>query len=339
MNQTSLFESKSPEWRRWQWQLANAVRDVGPLIDRLALSPEEQCVVKRTAQRYPVLVTPYYLSLVKEWDLHDPILRQCFPDGRELAEGDSPDPLAEERDSAIPHLIHRYPDRALLICTNTCAIHCRHCMRKRYWGMGDRTLSPTEISRAVEYVKANPEIREVILSGGDPLLLPEALLLDMLDRFRRIPHIELIRLGSRVPTVLPQRLTQQFCAALGQFSPLWLATHFNHPGELTPASQAAAENLLRAGIPVVNQTVLLKGINDDPDTMGELCQALLRQRIKPYYLFHGDPVAGTMHFRTGLRRGKEIMAQLLKRMSGLAVPHFAYDLPDGAGKVRLLPDP
>jgi lysine 2,3-aminomutase len=210
-------------------------------------------------------------------------------------------------------------------------------MRKRAWGHDDADPGPAVFAAALDYLRRHEGIREVLISGGDPLLLPEERLQGLLADLRAIPHLEILRLGSRVPVVLPQRLTPEFCARLGGRPPLWLATQFNHPQELTPESEAAAEALLRAGIPVVNQTVLLAGVNDDAQTLGRLFTGLLRQRIKPYYLFHGDPVAGTLHFRTGVERGLELMAELERTISGLAVPAFAFDLPDGGGKIRLEP--
>lgn len=329
---------RNPRRHDWRWQLAHAVRDPAALAHWLELTPGQTRELIHTAARYPLLATPYYLSLVRDRCLSDPIVRQLAPCREELACSGSEDPLAEERDSPVPGLIHRYPDRALLLCTNMCAIHCRHCMRKRYWGEADRHIGEDDLRRAVDYVAATPQIREIILSGGDPLLLPAPRLLDLIARFRAVDHVELIRIGTRVPVVLPQRLTRNLCTALGKYGPIWIATHFNHPAELTEASARGILALLRAGIPTVNQTVLLRGVNDSVETIRELCHGLLRQRIKPYYLFHGDPVAGTMHFQTGLETGLKIMRELQGTTSGLALPHFAFDLPDGAGKVRLLPD-
>jgi lysine 2,3-aminomutase len=334
------WRTKDPGWSDWRWQLRHALRDADVLATWLGLLPAAREGLRRTAARYPLLATPYYLSLARTPSPEDPIVRQILPDPRELAEdpGGSPDPLAEGRDSPVPGLIHRYPDRALLVTTHRCAVLCRHCLRKRAWAATDDAGPwPTDFGAALDYLRGHEGIREVLISGGDPLLLPEERLLALLAALRAIPHIEVLRLGSRLPVVLPQRLTPEFCQRLGGRPPLWLATQFNHPHELTAETEAAAEALLRAGIPVVNQTVLLAGVNDDAATLGRLFTGLLRQRIKPYYLFHGDPVAGTLHFRTGIERGLALLAELERDISGLAVPAFAFDLPDGGGKVRLEP--
>lgn len=332
--------TRDPGWSDWRWQLRHAIRDAEGLATWLGLTGAAREDLCQAAERYPVRVTPYYLSLARSRSLEDPIVRQVLPDRRELAEdpAGSPDPLAESRDSPVPGLVHRYPDRALLVATRQCAVFCRHCMRKRAWRReaGD-DQGPSDWGPALAYLRAHAGIREVLISGGDPLLLPEERLLKLLGALRAIPHLEVLRLGSRVPVVLPQRLTPEFCARLGGRPALWLATQFNHPQELTPETDAAAEALLRAGIPVVNQTVLLAGINDDTATLARLFTGLVRQRIKPYYLFHGDPVAGTLHFRTGVERGLALMAELERTISGLAVPAFAFDLPDGGGKIRLEP--
>jgi lysine 2,3-aminomutase len=330
---------QDPGWTDWRWQLRHAVRDPAVLSRWLGLTPAAAAAVWRTAQRYPVLATPYYLALAEHADPADPIVRQVLPDPRELlpdADG-SPDPLAEGRDSPVPGLIHRYPDRALLVATQRCAVLCRHCLRKRAWSPAAADAPPADFGPALAYLREHAGIREVLISGGDPLLLPEDTLFGLLAALQALPQIEIVRLGSRLPVVLPQRLTPEFCARLGAGLPVWLATQFNHPRELTPETAQAVGNLLRAGIPVVNQTVLLRGINDDAPTLAALCTGLLRQRVKPYYLFHGDPVAGTLHFRTGVEAGLALLEELERSVSGLAVPAFAFDLPGGGGKVRLEP--
>lgn len=329
---------QDPGWHDWRWQRRHAVRDPDVLADLLDLDAEPRRDLRRTAARWPLLVTPYYLAQARTLTPADPIVRQILPDPRELLDdpAGAPDPLGEGHDSPVPGLIHRYPDRALLVAGTACAVLCRHCMRKRVWGT-PAAAAADSYRAALDYLRTHTGIREVLVSGGDPLLLPEARLFGLLTALRAIPHIEVIRLGTRLPVVLPQRFTPRFCARLGAAAPLWLATHFNHPRELTPETATAAERLLRAGIPVVNQSVLLAGVNDDAETLAQLCTGLLRQRIKPYYLFHGDPVAGTLHFRTGIARGLELMAALERSVSGLAVPAFAFDLPAGGGKIRLEP--
>ena len=329
---------QDPGWGDWRWQVRHAVRAPERLAALLRLSPAARAEVARVAARYPLLSTPYYLSLAATLTPADPIVRQILPDPRELQDAPSacPDPLGEEQDSPVPGVVHRYPDRALLLPTYRCAVLCRHCLRKRCWGR--RAVSPAQLEVALEYLRGQRGIREVLVSGGDPLLLPAPRLFGLLTALRAIPHVEVIRLGSRLPVVLPQRLTPRFCARLGAAGPLWLATQFNHPLELTPETDTAIANLLRAGIPTVNQTVLLAGVNDDAETLARLGRGLLRQRVKPYYLFHGDPVAGTLHFRTGVARGLHLLETLERTVSGLAVPAFAFDLPAGGGKVRLEPD-
>jgi lysine 2,3-aminomutase len=335
-----FFPGITPEqWQDWRWQRTNSLTSLEELQQRLALPADSLAGRQATQQRYPLLVTPYYLSLAESNDCHDPILRQCLPDPAELQDGPGePDALAEERSSPVPRLVHRYPDRALFITGNYCAVHCRHCMRKRHWSLDMGSPSRSEIKAAAEYMRHQPGLREVLISGGDPLLLPETVLAEIIAEFSAVENIQTLRFGSRLPVTLPQRLEPDFCRLLASGKPAWLATHFNHARELTPEAAQAADNLLRAGIPVVNQTVLLKGINDTPEALSALLLGLLRLKIKPYYLFHGDPIAGTMHFRTGVEKGLELLDALRGRISGLALPAYAFDLPHGAGKIRLEPD-
>lgn len=327
------------EWENWRWQLEHSIRTTKWVAEVLHLSLPARYDEANLVASYPMSVTPYYLALAQRPHPDDPILRQCLPDMAELrdAEDASPDPLEEERDSPVPGLIHRYPDRVLLVTTNRCATYCRHCMRKRAWKRPDHTLPAGALDAVCAYLGEHPEVREVIVSGGDPLLLPEEQLWAALERIHAIRSVEMVRIGTRLPAVLPQRLTADFCERLAAFGPVWLATHFNHPLELTEEASQACGTLCRAGIPVVNQTVLLKGVNDDARVLQDLFTGLLRMRVKPYYLFHGDPVAGTLHFRTGVDKGLAIMRQLRGRLSGLALPAFAIDLPGGHGKVRLEP--
>lgn len=287
---------------------------------------------------YPPLITPYYLSLCQEFDFSDPVFAQCIPHEAELNQAGELDPLDENRTSPVNHLVHRYTDRALLITTDHCAVRCRHCMRKRLWGEEHFVLSHEELDNVVDYLNANPQVREVILSGGDPLLLSDEILDRILERIFSVSSVEMVRIGTRVPVVLPQRLTDSLCHVLSKHGPVWIATHFNHPNEFSEYGSAQILKLIKHGIPIVNQTVLLKGINDSASCLAVLFTGLLKRRIKPYYLFHGDPIDGTLHFRTGVAKGLEIMEQLRGRVSGLALPHFAIDLPEGGGKVRLVPD-
>lgn len=324
----------------WQQQLAEGIRDPLRLLRAAGVPRDALAFVLPVHRTWPCLVTPYYLALARGGWPEDPILRQCVPAPEEAAAGTEAhtDPLAEERDSPVPHLVHRYPDRVLLLVTGRCAVHCRHCLRKRRWGEPALADDSGALERALAYIAATTTIREVILSGGDPLVLPDDTVADLLGRVRAIPHIEVIRIGTRLPVVLPQRITPELCAILDRCGPIWLATHFNHPWELTSAAETAVERLLRAAVPVVNQTVLLRGVNDSAATLRRLFRGLLRLRVKPYCLYHGDPVRGTMHLRTGTVPGLDLLRELQDSMSGLAVPHFALDLPDGGGKVRLEPD-
>jgi lysine 2,3-aminomutase len=298
---------------------------------------EQRELVQYVAERYPVRMTGYYAGLIRQ--AGDAIWKQCMPDVREL-EDDSqcPDPLEESALSPVPGLIHRYPDRVVLLVSSRCPVYCRFCMRKRLVGCGDAPLGEDALRAAVEYVTAHPEIHDVILSGGDPLMLDDESLAHILNTLRKIPHLAIIRVGTRIPVTFPARITSKLCAVLKQFHPLYINTHFNHPDEITAESQAACALLADAGIPLGNQTVLLRGVNDSVETMRELMTGLLRLRIKPYYLHQMDLVQGTAHFRTSVRTGLEIIRGLRGHVSGLAIPHYVIDLPGGKGKVALLPD-
>lgn len=290
------------------------------------------------ASVYPFRVTPSYASLIRQQG--DAVWRQCIPDERELLDdGQIPDPLAEAALSPVPGLIHRYPDRAVLIVSNCCPVYCRFCMRKRQVGHGDEPPSRDTLDRALAYIAANPAIRDVILSGGDPLMLDDDSLDHLLGSLRAISHVAIIRIGTRIPVTLPERITVELCALLKRFHPLYINTHFNHPAEITPESGRACGMLADAGIPLGNQTVLLRGVNDDIDIMRELMTGLLWLRVKPYYLHQMDLVRGTAHFRTPLSTGLEIIRALRGHVSGMAVPHFVVDLPGGKGKVPVMPDP
>lgn len=310
-------------------------------IERLGcLSAGEKRTLRPVLQRFPWAATPYYLSLAQADDIRDPILRQVLPSLAELevSRSANPDPLEEEAHTLAPGLIRRFPDRAVLLVTNRCAVFCRYCFRKRLWREKAWTLSAAALQAACAALEADHAIREVILSGGDPLTLADSCLDTILGRLRRIPHLELIRIGTRLPVVLPQRLTPALCRVLERHAPVWVVTQFNHPGEITPEAAAACDRLLRAGVPVDNQTVLLRGINDDPGTLSALCLGLLRIRVRPYYLHQCDRVTGAEHFRTPLAKGMGIMREMQERISGLALPRFVVDLPGSGGKVPLQPD-
>jgi len=340
VNTPPAWSGVSPQtWNDWRWQYRNRITSVDSLATLLSISPANLPTLSRVTQVYHMSVTPYYLSLIRPGNPDDPILLQSLPDPRELMTGlvGVADPLEEEVDSPVPGLVHRYPDRVLMVVTNVCAMYCRHCTRKRLWRCGESIPSLAEVDRMIDYVAKTSEVREVVISGGDPLTLPLPALERILARLRAIPHLEIIRIGSRVPVVMPQRITPGLCRTLARYHPIWVNTQFNHPNEITPESTAACDLLLAAGIPLNNQSVLLRGINDDPQTMTSLCHALQRIRVRPYYLFQCDPVQGTEHLRTPVWTGIEIMEQMRGYTSGLCIPTFVVDAPGGGGKIPLNP--
>ena len=315
----------------WEKNLNNSVTSPDQLSGLFRMhAPELSGVVAR----YPMRITPYYLSLIGEPG--DPIWRQCVPDQLELEDSSqSADPLDEERLSPVPGVIHRYPDRVVWIVSSACAVYCRFCMRKR--GVGCSGMVPAPQDAAIAYIASRPEIRDVILSGGDPLLFSDDQLDAMLTALRRIPHVQIIRIGSRVPVTLPERITQKLARMLKRHHPLFVNTHFNHPREVTAQSAKACARLSDAGIPLGNQSVLLKGVNDDPLVMRSLMQRLLAIRVRPYYIHQMDLVMGTAHFRTKVAQGVAVMEALRGHTSGLATPHYMIDLPGGKGKVEIPP--
>lgn len=293
--------------------------------------------VLATARQYPCRLTPYYAGLIQ--DVGDPIWRQCVPDINELGEdGQVPDPLFEAALSPVPGLIHRYPDRAVLLVSNRCPVYCRFCMRKRHVGDASAAPSGRGIEAAFDYIARTPAIRDVILSGGDPMMLDDESLADILARLREISHVSIIRIGTRIPVTFPQRITPELCTVLKRFHPLYINTHFNHPLEITSESARACDLLADAGVQLGNQSVLLQGVNDSVETMQQLMTGLLGIRVRPYYLHQMDLVRGTAHFRTPVASGIEIMRGLRGHCSGLAVPQYVIDLPGGKGKVPILPD-
>ncbi|ORJ59854.1 KamA family radical SAM protein [Geothermobacter hydrogeniphilus] len=313
----------------WQQSLRAAITSPQQLADRFAIDPrplEAVCV------RYPLRITPYYAGLIRE--VGDPIWRQCVPDPAERDDAGLPtDPLAEEAHSPVPALVHRYPDRGLLLAGNSCAGYCRFCTRKRRIGRPEFNISFTELQQGIATIAATPQIRDVLISGGDPLLLNDAMLQELLGRLRAIPHVEIIRIGSRIPVVLPERVTPSLCRILRQHPPLYLNTHFNHPRELTEQSWQACARLAEAGVVLGNQTVLLRGVNDDLETLLELNRNLLQMRVRPYYLHQMDLTAGTGHFRVRVEKGRELVAGLRGRITGMGIPQYVIDLPGGKGKV------
>ncbi len=333
--------ARSLELADWRWQLRNAVRSADGLARALELTPAE-LEAARAAERagFPIAVTPYYLSLCDPHDPACPIRRQVvpvLPEGDEVA-GDLRDPLGEEAHEVAPELIQRYPDRALLLVTDRCAVYCRFCTRSRMVGAGGGPRSLERLAPALSYLREHPEVRDVIVSGGDPLAMSTDRLLRVIEALRGIPSVETIRLATRVPVALPQRITTELLQALSPHHPLWVMTHFNHPTELTAESRAALRRLADAGFPVMNQTVLLRGVNDDAAVLTELFRGLVRERARPYYLLLADPVRGTGHLRTPLDSGVRIMRELTGRLSGIALPKLIVDTPGGFGKVPVGPD-
>lgn len=325
----------------WQWQLQHAVRSADGLAKVVRLSPEELAGAKLAEQRgLPISVTPYYLSLVDPDDPACPIRRQIVPHASEESEvsGDLRDPLGEAAHEVAPNLIRRYPDRALIFSTDRCAVYCRFCTRSRLVGAGGGARPLAELAGAMAYLRQHPEIRDVIVSGGDPFVMSTDRISELVRELRSIPSIETIRLATRVPVVLPQRIESGLLRALRQHHPLWVMTHFNHPRELTAASRRACRKLADAGFPVMNHTVLLRGINDRSDVLAELFRGLVRERVRPYYLLQADPVRGTGHLRTPLDVGIRIMEELQGRLSGIALPKLIVDTPGGMGKVPVGPD-
>lgn len=288
-------------------------------------------------QVYPFRVSPSYAALIRV--VGDAIWKQCIPDTKELDDnGQCADPLSEQLLSPVPGLIHRYPDRVVLLVSNRCPVFCRFCMRKRHIGEGDVPPTPASLEKMFQYIMANPTIRDVVLSGGDPLMLDDESIRYILHRLRSIRHVSIIRIGTRIPVTLPERITRRLCSLLRQHHPLYINTHFNHPAEITPGSSRACTLLADAGIPLGNQTVLLRGVNDSVEIMRELQTGLLSIRVRPYYIHQMDLVKGTAHFRTPIAVGLEIIRALRGYVSGLAVPQYVIDLPGGKGKVPILPD-
>lgn len=329
----------SKDWYDWKWQLKNLIRTPEALKTCLPHLESQIELLIAVSKSYPILISPYYLSLIDRDDPEDPILKQAVPSVEELFDRDGEeDPLSEEEEMPIPGLTHRYPDRVLLVLTNFCATFCRFCTRKRL--IGKRSVETlNHLDEAFSYLKRHREVRDVIISGGDPLTLSLPALKKVLDGLKGIPHIEMVRLGTRVPVTLPMRLfDEELLNLLGGYDFLWINTHFNYPREVTPEAIQAVKNLQGRGIPVNNQTVLLKGVNDSLATMKELIHALLRIRVRPYYIFHCDPVKGASHFRTPLEGGIEIIKGLRGFISGLGVPTYVVDGPGGMGKVPVAPN-
>lgn len=334
-----LAQRRTANWQDWHWQMRNRIRNVQQLLDMYP-DLKSQIGLSDAAAKFPLAITPYYASLIQKLDETDPIYSMSVPQIQELY--DPPflksDPLEEDEDMPVQGLVHRYRDRALVIATTTCAMYCRHCTRKRIAGAHEACIGAPQLEQITAYLANHPEIHDVVISGGDPLTMATPVLERVIQAVRCVPSVDIIRIGTRTPVVMPQRITGELVRMLRKYHPLWINTHFNHPNEITPESRAACERLADAGIPVGNQAVLLRGINDNPFTMEKLLRGLVRMRVRPYYLFQCDLVRGVEHFRTPITRGIEIMEYLRGRLSGLAIPTYVVDAPHGGGKIPVLPN-
>jgi lysine 2,3-aminomutase len=327
------------KWNDWRWQLSNRLNTVEELLNVLEVNESEKEAL-RAKNLFRVDITPYFASLIDPNDPRDPIRKQVVPTAAELVPFTAmmEDSLAEDAHSPVPGLVHRYPDRVLMLVTTQCATYCRYCTRSRIVGDPTATFSRKDFDAQIEYLQKTPQVRDVLLSGGDPLVLAPKLLEEILSRLRAIPHIEIIRIGSRVPVFMPMRVTPELCDMLGKYHPLWLNIHVNHPNEITRELDEACDRLTRAGIPLGNQSVLLAGVNDCPHIQRQLVQELVRMRVRPYYLYQCDLVHGAGHFRTPVAKGVEIIEALRGHTSGYAVPTFVVDAPGGGGKIPLMPN-
>ena len=329
-------------WKDWKWQLRHSVKCLDQFEDLLDIrfDEKERKILQQTLKKFPLSITPYYLSLIDTSNFRDdPVFKQAFPSPQELVihSADMTDPLAEDKDSPVPGLTHRYPDRVLLQVSNVCAMYCRHCTRKRKVGDVDFIPGREAIRAGIDYIRRTETVRDVLLSGGDPLLLEDEALDWILGELRAIPHVEVIRIGTRTPVVLPYRITEKLTTMLKKHHPIWINTHFNHPREITTSAKEAIARLADAGIPLGNQSVLLAGVNDCPRIMKTLVQKLVQNRIRPYYMYQCDLSEGLSHFRTPVGKGIEIMESLIGHTSGFAVPTYVIDAPHGGGKIPVMP--
>jgi len=328
------------QWNDWLWQLTHTIRTVEDLSKVINLTPEEREGVKISGQTIPLNITPYYAMLMVPDDPKDPIRMQSVPISSELTRTpyDMEDPLLEDTDSPVKGLTHRYPDRVLFLITNQCSMYCRYCTRRRFSGQIGMGVPKKQMDACIEYIRQTPQVRDVLLSGGDGLLVNDRILEYLLKNLREIPHVEIIRIGTRAPVVFPQRITENLCNILRKYHPVWLNTHFNHPKELTPEAKRACEMLADAGVPLGNQAVILAGVNDCPHIMKKLMHELVKVRVRPYYIYQCDLSEGIGHFRAPVSKGLEIIEYLRGHTSGYAVPTFVVDAPGGGGKIPLSPN-
>ena len=335
-----LFPNVTDEqWNDWKWQVKNRIETYEELSKYFTFDADEAEGIKKALAKFRMAITPYYLSLIDPNDPFDPIRRQAIPQGAEcnIAPADLNDPLHEDEDSPAPGLTHRYPDRVLFLITDMCSMYCRHCTRRRFAGQKDDESPSQRIEKCLEYIEKTPQVRDVLLSGGDALMVSDQKLEYIIGRLRKIPHVEIVRIGSRTPVVCPQRITPELCEMLKKYHPIWLNTHFNHPNEFTPEAEQALARLANAGIPLGNQTVLLRGVNDCVHVMKKLMHELVRNRVRPYYIYQCDLSMGLEHFRTPVSKGIEIIENLRGHTSGYAVPTFVVDAPGGGGKTPVMP--
>ena len=331
------------EWKDWKWQIKHKIQDIDTFEKLLGIhfGAEERKELEETMEKFPLSVPPYYISLINKNDYrNDPIYKQAFPSSDELIlmEHDMIDPLAEDKDSPVPGITHRYPDRVLFAISNMCSMYCRHCTRKRKVGDVDFIPNKGMIRTGISYIKKTPQVRDVLLSGGDPFMLCEKYLDWILSEIRAIPHVEIIRIGTRMPVVLPYRITDDLVNVIKKYHPIWVNTHFNHPREITASSKEALRKLADAGIPLGNQSVLLSGVNDCPRIIKSLVHKLVMNRVRPYYLYQCDLSEGLAHFRTPVGKGIEIIESLIGHTSGFAVPTYVIDAPGGGGKIPIMPN-
>ena len=336
-------DAEISNWENWKWQIKHSIRNISTFESLLGIEFDsaEKKELEETLAKFPLSITPYYLSLIDSSDyMNDPIFKQSFPSPSELmiSKYDMKDPLSEDKDSPAPGITHRYPDRVLFHISNVCSMYCRHCTRKRKVGDVDSIPKKEEVIKGIEYIKSNPVVRDVLLSGGDPFMLSDEYLDWILTELGNIPHVEVIRIGTRMPVVLPYRITDELVEVLKKHHPLWINTHFNHPREITASSKNALRKLADAGIPLGNQTVLLAGVNDCHRIIKRLIHKLVQNRVRPYYLYQCDLSEGLTHFRTPIGKGIEIMENLIGHTSGFAIPTYVIDAPGGGGKIPVMPN-
>lgn len=337
MKPSCSYADRYAGWGDWKWQFAHRITAVDALAKLIPLDEQQRQDIATCLTSFRMAITPYYASLINVEDPNDPIRMQCVPSILEMApcEDDMTDPLCEERDSPVPHVVHRYPDRVLLLVTLKCATYCRHCTRRRTVGEEDRMITEPQLQAALGYIRSHTEIRDVLISGGDPLMMSTEKLEHIIQNLRAIPHVDVIRIGTRAPVTLPMRITDELLSMLRKYQPIWINTHFNHPREITPESERACSSIVDAGIPLGNQSVLLRGINDDAQVMKELLLKLVHLRVRPYYLYQCDLSRGIGHFRTPVEQGVEMIHALTGNISSYAVPKFVIDAPGGGGKIPI----